>query len=90
MSLKKTLNFILTLPRKPILWLIKIYQNTISPDHGLFKVMFPDGYCKFHPTCSEYGYQVISKYGLIIGIPKTAWRILRCNPWSKGGMDLVE
>jgi putative membrane protein insertion efficiency factor len=83
----KIIIFILTLPRKPILWLIKLYQKTISPDHGLFKAMFPDGYCKYFPTCSEYGYQVIQKNGLIIGIPKTAWRILRCNPWSKGGID---
>lgn len=90
MSLKKIVIFLLTLPRKPILWLIKIYQKTISPDHGLFKAMFPDGYCKYYPTCSEYGYQVIQKYGLIIGIPKMAWRILRCNPWSKGGVDAVK
>ncbi len=87
MQFKKVIIFLSTLPRKPILWLIKIYQNTISPDHGLFKAMFPDGYCKYYPTCSEYGYQVIEKYGLFIGIPKTAWRILRCNPWSKGGID---
>ncbi len=84
----KTINFLLTLPRKPILLLIKLYQKTISPDHGLFKSMFPNGYCPFYPTCSEYGYQSIQKHGLIIGIPKTAWRILRCNPWTKGGTDL--
>jgi putative membrane protein insertion efficiency factor len=84
----KTLNFLLTLPRKPVLLVIKIYQKTISPDHGLFKSVFPNGYCRFYPTCSEYGYQSIQKYGLIIGIPKAAWRILRCNPWSSGGMDL--
>lgn len=87
MSVKKIINFLLTLPRKPFLLLIKIYQKTVSPDHGLFKTMFPLGYCRFYPTCSEYGYQVIEKYGLIRGIPKTAWRILRCNPWSAGGVD---
>ena len=72
----------------PILWLIRAYQKTISPDHGLFKANFPHGYCKFYPTCSEYSYQVIKKKGLIFGLPKAFWRILRCNPWGKGGVDL--
>jgi len=79
---------LLRLPRVPILWLIKIYQKTLSPDHGFFKRRFPNGYCRFYPTCSEYGYEIIKKKGLIKGIPKTLWRIMRCNPWSKGGVDL--
>jgi len=74
--------------RLPLLWLIRLYQKTISPDHGLFKSRFPRGYCRFYPTCSEYGYQVIKKRGIIIGSFKAVWRILRCNPWSKGGVDL--
>ncbi|HSR89081.1 MAG TPA: membrane protein insertion efficiency factor YidD [Candidatus Udaeobacter sp.] len=88
MQLKKIWDFLLFLPRLPALGLIKIYQKTISPDHGLFRSLFPGGYCRFYPTCSEYGYQTIKKNGLIIGIFKSAWRILRCNPWSKGGVDL--
>jgi len=90
MRLKKILSFVLFLPRMPILWLIKLYQKTISPDHGLFKQFFSYGYCKFYPTCSEYSYQTIKKDGLIIGLLKTAWRVLRCNPWSKGGVDPVK
>ena len=88
MSNQKEKNFILSWPKMPILWLIKIYQKTVSPDHGLLKPLFPDGYCPFYPSCSEYGYQTIKKNGLIIGVFKSAWRILRCNPWSKGGVDL--
>lgn len=72
----------------PFLWAIKIYQKTLSPDHGVFKSKHPYGYCRFYPTCSEYGHKIIQKKGLLIGIPKTAWRIVRCNPWSKGGVDL--
>ena len=72
----------------PFLWAIKIYQKTLSPDHGVFKSKHPYGYCRFYPTCSEYGHKTIKKNGLLIGIPKTAWRIARCNPWSKGGVDL--
>jgi len=76
------------LPRLPALALIKLYQRTISPDHGLFKQFFPHGYCKFYPSCSEYGHQTIKNRGLARGLPKTIWRVLRCNPWSSGGVDL--
>jgi len=81
---------IVSLPRFPLLCLIRLYQKTLSPDHGWFKFLHPQGYCKFYPTCSEYGYQVIKKRGLLVGIPQTLWRILRCNPWSKGGVDEVK
>jgi len=77
-----------SIPRYPILWSIRIYQKTLSPDHGWLKAKFSHGYCPYYPSCSEYGYQVIKKRGLIIGIFKAAWRILRCNPWTKGGVDL--
>lgn len=78
----------LIIPRLPVLFLIKLYQKTISPDHGWFKRFYQPGFCRFYPSCSEYGYQVIKKRGLIIGLPKTVWRVLRCNPWNKGGVDL--
>jgi putative component of membrane protein insertase Oxa1/YidC/SpoIIIJ protein YidD len=54
---------LLSIPRKPFLALIRLYQKSFSPDHGFVKILFPDGYCKFSPTCSEYGYQAIEKYG---------------------------
>lgn len=78
----------LYLPRLPVIFLISLYQKTISLDHGPLKSMFPYGYCRFYPSCSEYGKQSIKKEGLIKGIPKTIWRVLRCNPWNKGGVDL--
>lgn len=74
--------------KKFLLALIRIYQKTISPDHGWLKAMFPYGYCKFHPTCSEYGYKAIEKYGVFKGMFKAFYRVLRCNPFSKGGEDL--
>lgn len=78
------------LPRYPILWLIRLYQKILSPDHSFWaKGRFAHGYCKFYPTCSEYGHQAIKKHGLIRGGLKTVWRILRCNPWGKGGVDVV-
>ncbi len=74
-------------PRTVALLLIRIYQKTLSPDHGWFKARYPYGYCRFYPTCSEYGYQVIKKRGLLVGVPLVVWRIIRCNPWNKGGID---
>lgn len=76
-----------TLPRKPLLYLIRIYQKILSPDHGYLKIFFPGGYCKYHPTCSDYGHKAIEKYGIFKGVPKAIWRVLRCNPFSKGGYD---
>ncbi len=73
-----------------VLKLIKLYQKTLSFDHGLMKVFFPNGYCKYYPTCSEYGYQSIEKKGILKGGIMTIWRILRCNPFSKGGHDPVK
>jgi putative membrane protein insertion efficiency factor len=84
----KLVTSLIFFPRLPFLWLIKIYQKTISPDHGFFKNLFPSGYCRFYPSCSEYGYQIIKKRGLVVGFFKTIWRILRCNPWGHGGVDL--
>ncbi|MCH1439519.1 MAG: membrane protein insertion efficiency factor YidD [Rubripirellula sp.] len=43
--------------------------------------------CRFTPTCSQYGIEAIRKYGPIWGVLRTGWRILRCNPWCKGGHD---
>jgi putative membrane protein insertion efficiency factor len=80
---------ILYLPRVPVLLLIRLYQKTISPDHGPLKGLFPYGFCRFNPTCSDYGHEAIRRYGLIRGLPKTAWRVIRCNPFNKGGDDPV-
>jgi hypothetical protein len=73
-----------------VIVLIKIYQKTLSFDHGPLKMFYPHGFCRFTPTCSEYGLEAIRKYGVIKGGFMTAWRVLRCNPWNKGGHDPVK
>ena len=73
-----------------VLNVITMYQKTLSFDHGFLRVFFPNGYCRFHPTCSEYGYQAIEKYGVIKGGVMAFWRILRCNPFNKGGIDQLK
>ena len=58
---------------------IRFYQIGISPMIG------PS--CRYTPTCSQYGIEAIKKYGPLVGIYKTAKRILRCHPWHPGGYD---
>lgn len=87
MNLFNLLKFIINFPKNFSVFLIKIYQKTISMDHGFFRKMFPHGYCRFTPTCSEYGLEAIKKYGFIKGWSKALWRIMRCNPFNKGGYD---
>ena len=62
--------------------MIRFYQRKISPLLG--------DRCKFYPTCSEYALQAIEKYGAFKGFLKAVWRILRCNPMSRGGYDPVK
>jgi hypothetical protein len=67
--------------------IIKLYQRTLSFDHGPLKNIYPQGFCRFNPSCSQYGLEAIEKYGIIRGGFKAAWRVIRCNPWNKGGND---
>lgn len=69
------------------IYLIRVYQKTISFDHGLLRFFYPNGYCRFQPTCSEYAATAINRYGLIRGGLKAVYRVIRCHPFSKGGWD---
>jgi uncharacterized protein len=72
--------------RKIFLKIIKGYQSVFSFDHGLVGKIFPNTrYCKFTPTCSEYGYSAIEKYGIIKGSWLFLKRFVRCNPWTPTG-----
>ncbi len=75
--------------KKIILSSIKLYQKTISPDHGIFSSCLSNYGCRFYPTCSEYAYQAISHYGLIRGIFIGIKRISKCHPFSQGGYDPI-
>ena len=63
------------------LHLIRFYQRFVSP-------MLPPT-CRFYPSCSQYAYEAIAKYGIIKGTRLAAWRLLRCNPFGRGGYDPV-
>ena len=58
---------------------IKLYRRFISP--------LKPACCRFYPSCSEYAILAVKKYGPFKGLIKAIWRILRCNPFSKGGID---
>lgn len=69
----------------PVKWVlikaVRIYQNGISP-------LSPPK-CRFHPTCSSYALEALQVHGAFKGFYLSVWRILRCNPFGKGGFDPV-
>lgn len=75
--------------RKILLAAINFYQATLSPDHGPRKRLYPQGYCRFYPTCSEYAKIAIHQHGAAIGTRLALKRLVRCHPWSAGGLDPV-
>ncbi|MFL5869021.1 MAG: membrane protein insertion efficiency factor YidD [Thermoleophilaceae bacterium] len=61
---------------------IRLYQRALSP-------ALPSR-CKYHPSCSQYAVEAVRTYGILRGIVLAGWRLLRCNPWSHGGVDFVQ
>jgi putative membrane protein insertion efficiency factor len=59
--------------------LVRAYQVVVSPLAG--------PRCKYHPTCSQYALDALRDYGFVRGTILAGWRLLRCNPWSHGGVD---
>ena len=66
--------------RKIIIGIIQFYQKWISPSFA--------PRCKYYPSCSSYAATAIENYG-IKGVAMATWRLVRCNPWSYGGVDYV-
>lgn len=67
--------------KKLLIYLIKFYKKYISP--------MKSTKCPYIPSCSDYGLEAVTKYGVLKGGFLALWRILRCNPFSKGGYDPV-
>ena len=67
--------------KKILIFIIKLYQKYLSP--------LKSTRCPYYPCCSQYGLEAIQKHGAIKGSFLAAWRICRCNPFSKGGYDPV-
>jgi putative membrane protein insertion efficiency factor len=69
------------LPSLALIGLFRLYQLALSPMTGAS--------CRYYPSCSAYAIGALRSHGLVRGAGLTAWRLLRCNPWSKGGVDHV-
>ncbi len=70
------------------LLLIRVYQKTLSFDHGPLGTLFPrTRMCTMYPSCSAYTYGAIEKYGVFNGVKKGFFRILRCHPFQKSLID---
>ncbi|MBN1325999.1 membrane protein insertion efficiency factor YidD [Candidatus Falkowbacteria bacterium] len=75
--------------RIPVLFAIRAYQKTLSFDHSPLAKIFPFWGCRFYPSCSQYTYEAIAKYGVIKGGWLGLKRLIRCHPLAKGGHDPV-
>lgn len=75
----RAVKFVLSLPARAVILLVRIYQWTLSPLLG--------PRCRFEPSCSRYFIGAVEKYGLIRGGAKGIARICRCHPWNPGGYD---
>jgi uncharacterized protein len=73
--------FLVLLPRNAGVLLLRAYRKLISPLYG--------DVCRYYPSCSAYGLGSVQQQGLLVGSALTAWRIVRCNPWTAGGIDDV-
>ena len=73
--------FVIDIPRNILIGLLIAYRKIISPLYG--------DVCRYFPSCSAYGLEAVTQHGAVKGIGLTAWRVLRCNPFSHGGVDHV-
>ncbi len=69
-----------SIPQKIVLSLIDFYRRRISP-------LKHRPTCKYYPTCSQYAERAVSEWGVFVGGALSLWRVLRCNPFSRGGID---
>ena len=73
--------FVRIAPRMPFVWFIRAYRVVVSPLYGQV--------CRYYPSCSMYGLEAFEIHGVLKGMVLTGWRVLRCNPFSHGGVDHV-
>ena len=80
-GMRRAASTVASVPRLILVGLIRLYQLTVSPLLG--------PRCKYYPSCSHYGLEAVRRHGAMRGSVLAAWRVLRCNPWSHGGVDDV-
>ncbi len=80
-ALRTVVRIVVSLPGWALIGLFRVWQLLVSPTYGQT--------CRFYPSCSAYGVEAVRNHGALRGLVLTGWRILRCNPWNSGGVDLV-
>ncbi|MGN6446816.1 membrane protein insertion efficiency factor YidD [Amnibacterium sp.] len=70
---------LLLAPRNALIAVLRVYRAVISPLYG--------DVCRYHPSCSRYALEAVQQSGVVVGSALAVWRVLRCNPWSRGGVD---
>jgi putative membrane protein insertion efficiency factor len=79
--LGRAFTFAMLIPRNVCVVVLRAYRAVISPLYG--------DVCRYYPSCSAYALGAIQQHGVIKGVGLGAWRIARCHPWAKGGVDDV-
>jgi uncharacterized protein len=77
----RALEFVWLLPRNLCVLILRAYRAVISPLYG--------DVCRYYPSCSAYALGAIQQHGVVKGVALGTWRIARCHPWAKGGIDDV-
>jgi uncharacterized protein len=80
-SIGRAFRFVILIPRNICVVILRAYRAVISPLYG--------DVCRYYPSCSAYALGAIQQHGVIKGVGLGAWRIARCHPWAKGGVDDV-
>lgn len=73
------MTWILLLPRNVLVVVLKAYRAVVSPLYG--------DVCRYHPSCSRYALEAVQQSGAVVGSALAIARVVRCNPWSRGGVD---
>ena len=77
-----------TMSKRFFIAMIRFYQLLLSPEKRVWS-SHNHLVCKFSPSCSDYAIEAIERRGVLRGLLQAGWRVLRCNPWQKGGFDPV-
>ena len=76
---RRILTIVVLLPRNAVVLLLKAYRLLVSPLYG--------DVCRYHPSCSRYALEAVQQSGVAVGAALAVARVVRCNPWSRGGVD---
>lgn len=89
-ALRKALATLSRLPAIVSVALVRLYQKTLSPDHGLLRNLYPYGYCRHEPTCSEYAVEILKTKSYPVAVALIMKRIAGCHPWTEPSAERLQ